>query len=307
MESIEEFISSAEKGDRRAIGRLITIIENRSKGYQEILRIIDNSSGRAYVLGITGPPGVGKSSLISRLAGYFQTKEKLAVIMIDATSPFSGGSLLGNRLRITDSENIYVRSMATRGISGGLNLAIGDTIKLLSFLGFSMIIVESVGAGQDETDIIYFADTVILVLSPGTGDQIQAMKAGQMEIGDMIVLNKADRPDVIISEKELMEILSIPDNAKEHRLFKVSSLNGSGIGELIKAIEKEKESRTSNTKENVKREKEKLKQELLTKINLKENLIENMAEKVINGELSEEKALIRILNDMTQDVEGSNL
>ncbi len=307
MESIEEFISSAEKGDRRAIGRLITIIENRSKGYQEILRIIDNSSGRAYVLGITGPPGVGKSSLISRLAGYFQTKEKLAVIMIDATSPFSGGSLLGNRLRITDSENIYVRSMATRGISGGLNLAIGDTIKLLSFLGFSMIIVESVGAGQDETDIIYFADTVILVLSPGTGDQIQAMKAGQMEIGDMIVLNKADRPDVIISEKELMEILSIPDNAKEHRLFKVSSLNGSGIGELIKAIEKEKESRTSNTKENVKREKEKLKQELLAKINLKENLIENMAEKVINGELSEEKALIRILNDMTQDVEGSNL
>ncbi len=307
MESIEEFISSAEKGDRRAIGRLITIIENRSKGYQEILRIIDNISRRAYVLGITGPPGVGKSSLISRLAGYFQTKEKLAVIMIDATSPFSGGSLLGNRLRITDGENIYVRSMATRGISGGLNLAIGDTIKLLSFLGFSMIIVESVGAGQDETDIIYFADTVILVLSPGTGDQIQAMKAGQMEIGDMIVLNKADRPDVIISEKELMEILSIPDTAKEHRLFKVSSLNGSGIGELIKAIEEEKESRTSNIKENVKREKEKLKQELLAKINLKENLIENMAEKVINGELSEEKALIRILNDMTQDVEGSNL
>ncbi len=298
MESIDDFISLAKRGDRRAIGRLITIIENRSSGYEEILRILNSKYKRAYVLGITGPPGVGKSSLISRLVENFQSREKLAVIMIDATSPFSGGSLLGNRLRLSEGKDIYVRSMATRGISGGLNLAIGDTLDLLSFLGFSMIIVESVGAGQDETDIVYFTDTVILVLSPGTGDQVQAMKAGQMEIGDIIVLNKADRPDVIISEKELMEILSIPDLAKNHRLFKVSSLTGSGIKDLVNAIDDTKNSACRNSTELKEREKEKLKQEIMARINLKENLIERLADKVVKGELAEREALSLIIKEL---------
>jgi len=298
MESVEDLISSAKKGNRRSIGRLITIIENRSTGYEDILRFLNSKFNKAYVLGITGPPGVGKSSLISRLVENFQSKEKLAVIMIDATSPFSGGSLLGNRLRLSDGENIYVRSMATRGISGGLNLAIGDTLDLLSFLGFSMIIVESVGAGQDETDIVYFTDTVVLVLSPGTGDQVQAMKAGQMEIGDIIVLNKADRPDVIISEKELMEILSIPDMAKNHKLFKVSSLTGSGIKDLVAAIEEKKNSGLKSSSELKEREKEKLKQEILARINLKEYLIERFADKVVKGEIKEREALSLILKEL---------
>ncbi|MGC8655180.1 MAG: ArgK/MeaB family GTPase [Thermoplasmata archaeon] len=298
MESIEDLISSAKKGSRRSIGRLITIIENRSTGYEDILRFLNSKFNKAYVLGITGPPGVGKSSLISKLVENFQSKEKLAVIMIDATSPFSGGSLLGNRLRLSDGENIYVRSMATRGISGGLNLAIGDTLDLLSFLGFSMIIVESVGAGQDETDIVYFTDTVVLVLSPGTGDQVQAMKAGQMEIGDIIVLNKADRPDVIISEKELMEILSIPDMAKNHKLFKVSSLTGSGIKDLVAAIDEEKNSGLRSSSELKEREKEKLKQEILARINLKEYLIERLADKVVKGEIKEREALSLILKEL---------
>ncbi|MGC8546694.1 MAG: ArgK/MeaB family GTPase [Thermoplasmata archaeon] len=298
MESVEDLISSAKKGSRRSIGRLITIIENRSTGYEDILRFLNSKFNKAYVLGITGPPGVGKSSLISKLVENFQSKEKLAVIMIDATSPFSGGSLLGNRLRLSDGENIYVRSMATRGISGGLNLAIGDTLDLLSFLGFSMIIVESVGAGQDETDIVYFTDTVVLVLSPGTGDQVQAMKAGQMEIGDIIVLNKADRPDVIISEKELMEILSIPDMAKNHKLFKVSSLTGSGIKDLVAAIDEEKNSGLRSSSELKEREKEKLKQEILARINLKEYLIERLADKVVKGEIKEREALSLILKEL---------
>jgi LAO/AO transport system kinase len=298
MESVEDLISSAKRGNRRSIGRLITIIENRSTGYEDILRFLNSKFNKAYVLGITGPPGVGKSSLISRLVENFQSKEKLAVIMIDATSPFSGGSLLGNRLRLSDGENIYVRSMATRGISGGLNLAIGDTLDLLSFLGFSMIIVESVGAGQDETDIVYFTDTVVLVLSPGTGDQVQAMKAGQMEIGDIIVLNKADRPDVIVSEKELMEILSIPDMAKNHKLFKVSSLTGSGIKDLVAAIEEEKNSGLKSSSELKEREKEKLKQEILARINLKEYLIERFADKVVKGEIKEREALSLILKEL---------
>jgi len=298
MESVEDLISSAKRGNRRSIGRLITIIENRSTGYEDILRFLNSKFNKAYVLGITGPPGVGKSSLISRLVENFQSKEKLAVIMIDATSPFSGGSLLGNRLRLSDGENIYVRSMATRGISGGLNLAIGDTLDLLSFLGFSMIIVESVGAGQDETDIVYFTDTVVLVLSPGTGDQVQAMKAGQMEIGDIIVLNKADRPDVIVSEKELMEILSIPDMAKNHKLFKVSSLTGSGIKDLVAAIEEEKNSGLKSSFELKEREKEKLKQEILARINLKEYLIERFADKVVKGEIKEREALSLILKEL---------
>lgn len=298
MQGIDYLIESAKKGDRRAIGRLITILENRNGESEAIRSLIEKNEKKAFIVGITGPPGVGKSSLISRLVDFFENKEKLAVIMIDATSPFSGGSLLGNRLRLSSETDVYVRSMATRGNRGGLNLAIGDTLNLLSFVGFSMIIVESVGAGQDETDILYFADKIVLVLAPGTGDQVQAMKAGQMEIGDFIVLNKADKPDVIISEKELMEILSIPDTAKRHKFFKVSSMNGTGIDELGTAITKEKENKENGIQERIEREREKLKQEMTAIILGMEEEIEKIAKEIVSGELTEEQGIKNIIKKM---------
>ncbi|MEM0134402.1 MAG: GTP-binding protein [Thermoplasmatales archaeon] len=296
MPRVSELISSAEGGNRRDIGKLITIIENRSNGYSNLLKRIKTKKTNSYVVGITGPPGVGKSSLISRLAAEFSKKEKLAIIMIDATSPYSGGSLLGNRLRLNGTDNIYVRSMATRGSTGGLNLALGDSLDLLSYLGFSMILVESVGTGQDETDILHYSDKIVMVLSPGMGDQVQAIKAGQMEIGDFVVLNKADKPEAIIAEKELMETISIPDQSKSHSLVKVSALTGEGIKGLADMISS---SRNVSNKEDsaLNREKERIRREILAKLKSNEDLIEKYAKEILAEKITREKAVIKILKE----------
>lgn len=299
MDRIGQLISSAKSGNRRDIGKLITIIENRSEGYGKLLPSIGEKRERTFVLGITGPPGVGKSSLISRVAGQLSRKERLAIIMIDASSPFSGGSLLGNRLRLDSSESVYVRSMATRGSTGGLNLALGESIDLLSFLGFTTIIVESVGTGQDETDILYYSDRIVMVLSPGLGDQVQAIKAGQMEIGDFIVLNKADKPEAIIAEKELLETISIPDQSKKHELFKVSALTGEGISTLVEAI---MDSRDDGAKRNadVEREKERFRREIIGMLRYKDEELNKLAEKVVKGLLTREEALSRVIKEINR-------
>ena len=299
MTQIEDLIQKAISGDRRAIGKLITILENRLEGYNELRSIIDKNPGKSFILGITGPPGAGKSTLISKLVRAFSGEEKLAVVMIDATSPFSGGSLLGNRLRIMDEGDAYIRSMSTRGQSGGLNFAIGDVLDLLAYLGYSMIIVESVGAGQDEVDIMYFSDLVTLVLAPGLGDEIQAMKAGQMEIGDFIVLTKSDRPEAYVAEKQLMEILSIPDNAKFHKFFKVSSINGSGIQNLVDAIKDFKKNMSRD--ENRIRNKEKLKNNILAIINSNDKKIEELADMIARGEISLTQATRSFLRSVSDN------
>ncbi|MCL4447183.1 MAG: P-loop NTPase fold protein [Thermoplasmatales archaeon] len=297
MPKLSELISSAELGNRRDIGKLITIMENRSEGYSDLLRRIKKKRSRTYVVGITGPPGVGKSSLISRLASEFSKREKLAIVMIDATSPYSGGSLLGNRLRLESTDNTYVRSMATRGSTGGLNLALGDSLDLLSFLGFTMILVESVGTGQDETDILHYSDKILMVLSPGMGDQVQAIKAGQMEIGDFIVLNKADKPESIIAEKELMETISIPDLSKKHRLVKVSALTGEGIGELAEAIISTR-NESDKGDSNLSKEKERIRREILAILRSKDRMVEEYAKQVSTGEITREEAVTEILKQI---------
>lgn len=294
MPKLSQLISSAENGNRRDIGKLITIMENRSEGYPDLLRRLKRKDASIFVVGITGPPGVGKSSLISKLASEFAKKEKLAIIMIDATSPYSGGSLLGNRLRLESDENTYVRSMATRGSTGGLNLALGDSLELLAHLGFTMALVESVGTGQDETDILHYSNKIVMVLSPGMGDQVQAIKAGQMEIGDFVVLNKADKPEAIIAEKELMETMSIPDLSKKHSFVKVSSLTGEGVAKLAELIYS---SRNERGKENsrVSREKERLRREILAILRSRDDLVERYAKEVIRDGVTRAEAVEKIL------------
>jgi LAO/AO transport system kinase len=184
-------------GDRLALARLITRVENRMPGVAEIMRAVQPHLGRAHVLGITGPPGAGKSTLVDRLTTRLRAEgERVAIIAVDPSSPFTGGAVLGDRIRMqahTLDPYVFIRSMATRGSLGGLAAATGDVIKLMEAAGFPWILIETVGVGQTELDIIKQADTTVVTLVPESGDSVQAMKAGLMEVADIFVVNKADR------------------------------------------------------------------------------------------------------------------
>ncbi|HEX6776022.1 MAG TPA: methylmalonyl Co-A mutase-associated GTPase MeaB, partial [Methylomirabilota bacterium] len=182
-------------GDRLALARLITRVENRMPGVAEIMRGVQPHLGRAHVLGITGPPGAGKSTLVDRLTTRLRTEgERVGIIAVDPSSPFTGGAVLGDRIRMqahTLDPGVFIRSMATRGSLGGLAAATGDIIKLMDAAGFPWILIETVGVGQTELDIIKQADTTVVTLVPESGDSVQAMKAGLMEVADIFVVNKA--------------------------------------------------------------------------------------------------------------------
>src|SRR2546426_11926713 len=184
-------------GDRLALARLITRVENRGAEIPEIMRAIQPRLGRAHVLGITGPPGAGKSTIVDRLTSHLRAEgAAVGVLAVDPSSPFTGGAVLGDRIRMqahTLDQGVFIRSMATRGSLGGLARATGDVIKLLDAFGFGWILIETVGVGQTELDIIKQADTTVVILVPESGDSVQAMKAGLMEVADIFVVNKADR------------------------------------------------------------------------------------------------------------------
>lgn len=184
-------------GDRLALARLITRVENRSPEVPAIMQAIHERTGRAYVLGITGPPGAGKSTLVDRITSRLRAEQQpVGVIAVDPSSPFTGGAVLGDRIRMqthTLDPDVFIRSMATRGSLGGLARATGDVIKVMDAFGFPWILIETVGVGQTELDIIRQADTTVVALVPESGDSVQAMKAGLMEVADVFVVNKADR------------------------------------------------------------------------------------------------------------------
>jgi len=207
MAGIERFYSADGSLNVRLLGRLISGIENNPQFAEELLAEVYRENDGALVLGITGPPGVGKSSHTDGLVGkYREEGKKVAVIAVDPSSPFSGGAILGDRIRMsshaTDS-GVFIRSMGSRGFLGGLAPATVDVMNLLTSIGFDVVIIETVGVGQGEIDIMHLVDTVLLVLVPGMGDDIQALKAGIMEIADVFIINKADKPGV---EKLLAEI-----------------------------------------------------------------------------------------------------
>ena len=236
-------LERAIHGDRSALARAISVVENESDGASAILDASFRKIGQAFRIGITGPPGAGKSTLVARLAQeYRKRRESVAVVAVDPTSPFTGGALLGDRVRMADlagDSKVFIRSMATRGGMGGLAVHTAQVCDVLDAAGFSRILIETVGVGQSELEVAQTADSTVVVLVPESGDTVQAMKAGLMEIGDLFVINKADREGAERAAFAIRSALELRTTVAEWSapvLLTVAS-RGDGIGDLVKGLQ----------------------------------------------------------------------
>lgn len=239
----QELVQNLIKGDKRVAAKLITLAEDRSPKINQIIKEINPYTGKAHIIGITGFAGVGKSCLVSQLIGEYRRRgKKVSVIAVDPNSPFTGGAILGDRIRMqshTLDPKVFIRSMGTRGSLGGLAKATKDAIKILDAYGSDIIIVETAGVGQAEVDIIHHSHTTVVILMPGMGDEIQAIKAGITEIGDIYVINKADKEGAEETLMELREALKLSPKKREWipPIVKTIAIKGVGIAELADKID----------------------------------------------------------------------
>jgi LAO/AO transport system kinase len=235
-------------GEPRAVARAISLVENESPGAADLIRRIFPHTGRAYLVGVTGPPGAGKSTLVDRITATLRERGRsVGIIAVDPTSPFTGGAILGDRVRMqahASDAGVFIRSMATRGHLGGLAHATSEAALVLDAAGKDVILIETVGVGQDEVDIVRTADVSVVTIVPGAGDEVQALKAGIMEIADVFVVNKADREGAdrtVASIEALLTLQTFPPEAWRPPIVKTEATTGKGVAELLDAVDRFRE------------------------------------------------------------------
>jgi len=242
--NVSELVTQMLAGHRLALARLISKVENRDRDLAEIIQALYPHTGKAQILGITGPPGAGKSTMVDRIAAHLRKQGKrVAIVAVDPSSPFTGGAILGDRIRMqqhTGDPGVYIRSLGTRGKHGGLSHATKEVVLVLDAAGFDVVLVETAGVGQTELDILRLAQTVLVVLVPESGDSIQVMKAGLMEIADVFAVNKSDRPESDKLVRELITMVGLnphDENSWIIPVHKTEAVRDVGVAELLQAVD----------------------------------------------------------------------
>ncbi|MGC8998495.1 MAG: methylmalonyl Co-A mutase-associated GTPase MeaB [Candidatus Bathyarchaeia archaeon] len=315
MQKIDEIAKGVLAGDKRSIAKAITIAENSLEEAQSLIAAIYPHTGKAHIIGLTGPGGAGKSTLIEKMVREYRRRGKtVGVIAVDPTSPFTGGAFLGDRIRmqeLTTDNGVFIRSMATRNNPGGIAKATKDAVKILDASGKDVIIVETVGAGQSEVDIIKVAQTIIVIHAPGLGDEIQAIKAGMMEIADIFVVNKADREnaDKTVMDIQAMLQLNNKEKAWTPPIIKTVALTGEGVPQLIEKIDEHwqylqkgvlhKRSWEKAEAELVEAIKEKVTSSIIEKLK-REKRFEEILRQIVNREIDPASAAEKLLNQILE-------
>ncbi|HEX2572816.1 MAG TPA: methylmalonyl Co-A mutase-associated GTPase MeaB [Polyangia bacterium] len=257
MDDSQAIADKVRAGDLRTAARLMRDLDDRIAGAENVLKLLYPHTGHALVVGITGNPGAGKSTVVDALIAHYRgAGKRIAVVAVDPSSPFSGGAILGDRIRMqrhATDPGVFIRSLATRGHLGGLSRSTADVVTVFDAMGYDVVLVETVGVGQDEVEIVSQADTTVVVTVPGLGDEIQAIKAGILEIADVLVVNKADREGADRSVRDLVAMLELRHSTSptgempQIEIVKTVATTGAGIDELVQAIEKHRERNVADT------------------------------------------------------------